>query len=88
MKVVVATTEEIFNEFSSGAQDVAAIRDFVKMFYDRSVTLGTPPKYVLLFGDGSYDPKNRIGGNTNYLTTFQSENSISLIGSYTSDDFF
>ena len=88
MKVAVATTEEIFNEFSSGSQDVAAIRDFVKMFYDRSVTLGTPPKYVLLFGDGSYDPKNRIGGNTNYLTTFQSENSISLIGSYTSDDFF
>jgi len=88
MKVVVVTTDEIFNEFSSGSQDVSAIRDFVKMFYDRSVTLGTPPKYVLLFGDGSYDPKNRIGGNTNFVTTFQSENSISLIGSYTSDDFF
>jgi hypothetical protein len=88
MKVAVATTEEIFNEFGSGSQDVAAIRDFIKMFYDRSVSLGTPPKYVLLFGDGSYDPKSRIGGNTNYITTFQSENSISLIASYTSDDFF
>lgn len=88
LKVAVATTEEIFNEFGSGSQDVAAIRDFIKMFYDRSVSLGTPPKYVLLFGDGSYDPKNRIGGNTNYITTFQSENSISLIASYTSDDFF
>ena len=88
LKVSVVTTDEIFNEFGSGSQDVAAIRDFVKMFYDRSVTLGTPPKYVLLFGDGSYDPKNRIGGNTNFITTFQSENSISLIGSYTSDDFF
>ena len=88
MKVSVVTSEEIFNEFGSGSQDVAAIRDFVKMFYDRSATLGTPPKYVLLFGDGSYDPKNRIGGNTNFITTFQSENSISLIGSYTSDDFF
>ncbi len=88
MKVAIATTEEIFNEFGSGSQDVAAIRDYIKMFYDRSVSLGTPPKYVLLFGDGSYDPKNRIGGNTNYITTFQSENSISLIASYTSDDFF
>lgn len=88
MKVSVATTDEIFNEFGSGSQDVAAIRDYIKMFYDRSVTFGTPPKYVLLFGDGSYDPKNRIGGNTNFITTFQSENSISLIGSYTSDDFF
>jgi len=88
MKVSVVTTDEIFNEFGSGSQDVAAIRDFIKMFYDRSVTSGTPPKYVLLFGDGSYDPKSRIGGNTNFITTFQSENSISLIGSYTSDDFF
>lgn len=88
MKVSVVTTDEIFNEFGSGSQDVSAIRDFIKMFYDRSVTLGTPPKYFLLFGDGSYDPKNRIGGNTNFITTFQSENSISLIGSYTSDDFF
>lgn len=88
LRVVVATTEQIFNEFSSGAQDVAAIRDFVKMFYDRANGTNDQPKYLLLMGDGSYDPKTRIGGNTNYITTFQSENSISLINSYTSDDFF
>ena len=34
---VVATTTQIFNEFSSVAQDVSAIRDFVKMFYDRAI---------------------------------------------------
>ena len=88
LRVVVATTEQIFNEFSSGAQDVAAIRDFVKMFYDRSNGTNDQPRYLLLMGDGSYDPKSRIGGNTNYIPTFQSDNSISLISSYTSDDFF
>lgn len=40
MTTMVATTEQIFNEFSSGAQDVSAIRDFVKMFYDRAYAPG------------------------------------------------
>lgn len=88
LRTVVASTEQVYNEFSSGAQDVAAIRDFVKMFYDRAVLPSDLPRYVLLFGDGSYDHKNRTAGNTNFVPTFQSENSISLIGSYTCDDFF
>jgi hypothetical protein len=88
LRVTVATTEQIYNEFSSGQQDISGIRDFVKMFYDRATTPADQPRYLLLFGDGSYDLKNRIGGNTNYVPTFQSENSISLINSYTCDDFF
>ncbi len=90
LKVVVATTEQVYNEFGSGAQDISAIRDFAKMFYDRgwaSAALDTP-RYLLLFGDGSYDPKFRISGNTNFVPTYESENSTSLLLSYTSDDFF
>jgi len=45
-------------------------------------------KYLLLFGDGSYDPKNRIPSNTNFIPTYQSPNSIDVIGSLTSDDFY
>ncbi len=86
-KIVIATVPEIFNEFSAGAQDVAAVRDFAKMIYDRAAG-GVLPRYLLLFGDGSYDPKSRLNGNTNFIPTFQSENSYSLIGSFTSDDFF
>ncbi|MEG2239353.1 MAG: type IX secretion system sortase PorU [Bacteroidales bacterium] len=33
---VVATTEQVYNEFSSGVQDPSAIRLFMKMFYDRA----------------------------------------------------
>ena len=34
--VAVVTPEEIYNEFSSGRQDVTAIRDFVKHMYDKN----------------------------------------------------
>lgn len=85
---VIATTSQIFNEFSSGAQDVCALRDFVRMFYERATTPAEFPRYVLLMGDGSYDPKNRISNNTNFIPCYQSDNSISQLVSYTSDDFF
>ncbi len=89
LSVIVATTQQIFNEFSSGAQDVSAIRDFVKMFYDRAGTDSTQlPKYLLLFGDASYDNKYRLSGNTNYVTSYQSSGSINLTQTYISDDFF
>ncbi|HNW77033.1 MAG TPA: type IX secretion system sortase PorU, partial [Bacteroidales bacterium] len=84
--VLVATTEQVYNEFSSGAQDICAIRDFMKMLYDRSG--GTNPKYLLLFGDASYDYKNRITGNLNLVPTCQSAESLSPAETYATDDFF
>lgn len=85
LNVVVVTPEQIYNEFSSGSQDVSAIRDFAKMLYDNQQN---SLKYLLLFGDASYDPKNRMNENTNYIISYQSENSRSFIDSYVSDDFF
>jgi len=85
---VIVTPQEIYNEFSSGAQDISAIRDFVKMFYDRAATTAQLPQYLILFGDGSYDYKKRINPNTNYIPTYQSLNSVSKTNSYTSDDFY
>ncbi len=85
---IVVTPQQIYNEFSSGSQDPVAIRDFVKMFYDRSVSSGTPPRYLLLAGDGSYDPKHRIPGNTNYIIAFENANSLDFSNSYVSDEFF
>ena len=55
LNVEVVSPQQIYNEFSSGSQDVSAIRDFAKMLYDQD----HPLKYLLLFGDASYDPKNR-----------------------------
>lgn len=92
MTVHVATTDQIYNEFSSGALDPTAIRMFVKMFYDRAAGDETKkPKYLTLFGDGTYDPKNRIGGNSNWIPTYQvvgGFNSESLINNIVTDDFY
>lgn len=89
LSYLVATPEQIYNEFSSGNPDPTAIRDFVKMFYDRAS--GNPtnmPKYLLLFGDASFDYKQRLLGNTNLVPAFQSASSLDPLSSYTSDDFF
>ncbi|MBX0292484.1 type IX secretion system sortase PorU [Hymenobacter sp. HSC-4F20] len=51
----VVTTTQVFNEFGSGGQDVSAIRDFMKMVYDRAPA--GKRQYLLLFGDASYDYK-------------------------------
>ena len=92
LTVHVVTTNQIYNEFSSGVQDATAIRSFAKMFYDRAVALpGTEPKYLLLFGDGTYDPKNRVANNNNYILTYQMNNSDFTedhIGNMPSDDYF
>ncbi|RPD47222.1 type IX secretion system sortase PorU [Hymenobacter sediminis] len=53
--VQVVTTSQVYNEFGSGGQDVTAIRDFMKMVYDRAPT--GKRQYLLLFGDASYDYK-------------------------------
>lgn len=71
MNVYVTTPQLIYNEFSSGAQDITAIRDFARMLYTRS-TPGRELKYLLMFGDASFDYKDKIEGNTNFVPTFQS----------------
>lgn len=87
--VHVVTTEQVFNEFSSGALDAAAIRMFAKMFYDRGATAPeTRPKSLLLFGDGTYDPKNRVANNNNYVLTYQVAQSEDHIAALVTDDFF
>jgi len=87
--VAVATTDQIYNEFSSGGQDLSAIRDFAKMFYDRAGNDSAQmPRYLLLFGGASYDYKNRVPNNSNYVPTFESAYSHSITDSYCSDDFF
>ncbi|CAN5372166.1 type IX secretion system sortase PorU [soil metagenome] len=88
LSTIVVTPQQIYNEFSSGAQDISAIRDFVKMFYDKATTSVELPQYLLLYGDGSYDNKKRFGTNTNLVPTYQSLNSNTIINSYVSDDFY
>jgi hypothetical protein len=89
LRSVVVRTSHVYNEFSSGSPDPTAIRDFVKMYFDRARGDSTKrPRYLLLFGDGSFDYKSRIPGNTNVVPVYQSNNSLDPLSTYTSDDFF
>ena len=88
LNVKVVGLDEIYNEFSSGNQDIGAIRNMVKYVYDNASTPENRIKYLCLFGDGSYDYKDRIRNNTNIVPSWYSYNSFSLATSFVSDDFY
>ncbi len=79
--------DDIYNEFSAGRAEAPAIRDYIKMIYDRGVGTDDSLKFVLLFGAGSYDNYDRTK-ERNIIPTYQSENSYHLINSYCTDDFY
>ncbi|WP_418639296.1 type IX secretion system sortase PorU [Winogradskyella sp.] len=88
LNVKVVDLETIYNEFSTGSQDVAAIRNFIKYVYDNASTPSKRLKYLCLFGEGSYDYKDRIRNNTNLVPSWYSKASFSLGNSFVSDDFY
>jgi len=89
LNVKTVTLESIYEEFSSGKQDIAAIRNFIKYVYFNASNPSKRIKYINLFGDASFDYKNRIPNNTNIVPIYHALNSTSGgEASYTSDDFF
>ena len=58
LQTLLVTTDQIYNEFSSGRQDISAIRDFMRMLHLTATT--HQPQYLLLIGDASWDYKNTI----------------------------
>lgn len=88
LMVNVIDVKKAYNEFSSGQQDVVAIRNMIRYFYDKAANASQNLEYVLLFGMGSYDYKNRITPNTNLVPAYQSLASLNLLQAYSSDDFF
>ncbi|HEX8549460.1 MAG TPA: type IX secretion system sortase PorU, partial [Cytophagaceae bacterium] len=87
IKTMVITPAQIYNEFSSGRQDISAIRDFLKLLYDNS-SQQSGLKYLLLFGLASYDYKDRVSNNTNHVPVYESRESLHMLDSYSSDDYF
>ena len=69
LNVKVVTPQQIYNEFSSGSQDPIAIRDYMKLIYDR--TGKEYPKYLLLFGRPSYDFRGREQGTSIFVPNYQ-----------------
>lgn len=59
MRVMVVDVQDIYDEFNDGVLHPEAIKRFLEYAYAN----WTPPApyYVVLFGDGHYDPKNHLG---------------------------
>jgi hypothetical protein len=85
LEVSVVSTDQLYHEFGSGSPDPTALRDAIRHWY-----LKDPAKLknVLLFGKCSYDYKNRISNNTNFVPTYSSRNSLHPLQTYSSDDYF
>jgi len=89
LNVKVIPLESIYQEFSSGKQDIAAIRNCIKYIFENASAPEKRVKYVNLFGDASYDYKNRIANNSNIVPIYHALNSNSSgEASFSSDDFY
>lgn len=68
LKTVVVKIQDVFDEFSCGMYDPVAIRDLLKYAYEN---WQRPPSFVMLVGDGDYDPKNIINKtDKNWIPTY------------------
>ncbi len=83
LEVVTLSLEEILNEFSGGKKDPTAIRNLAKMMYERDPQF----RFLLLFGDGSFDSRDVYGLGGDWIPTYQ-RNSLHNLFAYPSDDYF
>jgi len=82
----VADIEDVYDEFSAGLLDPAAIRDFVRYSFNR---WSKRPSFLLLFGDGNYDYRNILSANTkNWIPPFEYDELYQTVDTKASDDWF
>jgi hypothetical protein len=86
LNIFITTPDLIYNEFSCGAKDITAIRDFCRMLYLDS-NPGHRIKYLLLLGDCSYDYKNR-DGIVDFVPSYESVLSLAMDSAFVTDDYF
>ncbi len=86
LSVATVDIADIYHEFSSGQHSPTGIRYFAKDLWERSPRF----KYLLLFGDGSYDYQGRStqAAFQSFVPTYETEESLDPILSFPSDDYF
>ena len=91
MSVMVVTADEVYNEYSAGRQDPMAIRNMMRQRYEAALAdpSNAMPRYLLLFGRGTYDNRNLQGKSACHVVTYQSAESVDDEGSsYSTDDIY
>jgi hypothetical protein len=88
-RVLVVDSEDIYNAYSHGLFDPTAIQSYLKAM---ALAGGTPPKYVLLVGDATFDYKDYTGdpANANWVPTmmFDDLGDSQWLGRFPSDSWF
>ena len=85
LETLVVTDQQVYNEFSSGKQDPMAMRSLLRHMRQRHPEHA--PRYLLLFGKATYDPRNLTGHSLPCVVTYETEFSFDDDGgSYCSDD--
>lgn len=82
-KVVVVDVEDLYDEFSYGAHSPQAIKDFL---FQAHHLWSPPPRYLLLVGDGSLDPRNYL--KKGYLDLVPARLIDTALMETASDDWF
>ncbi|WP_298708366.1 type IX secretion system sortase PorU, partial [Chitinophaga sp.] len=80
LSVACVPTNLIWNEFGGGIAEPAALRDFLKMHYDRQAL-----RFVLLMGRAGYQYKNAA---PEWVPVWQSPASLHGLNTHPSDDFY
>ena len=83
LEVTLVPVQQVYEEFSSGKLDPTAIRDFCHMLYQRDPQF----RYLLLFGDGSFDARDIYGLGSNLIPTYQRQ-SFNPLFSFPADDYY
>ncbi|GAA4463905.1 type IX secretion system sortase PorU [Nibrella saemangeumensis] len=90
LTVLVVTTQQVYNEFASGQPDVSAIRDLARYLHQKQPG---QLRYLLLFGDATYDYRNKSkmltpAEQANTIPVYESRESLNPVLTYSSDDYF
>jgi hypothetical protein len=90
LEALVVAVDEVYNEFSSGKTDVTALRDYIRHLYQKNPDR---LKYVLLFGDATYDYRNKLENQSErqrdgWIPVYESRESLNPVATYSSDDYF
>ena len=73
MAVRTIDVEDVYNNFSGGHKDPIGIRNYLKFLYDRGeCAVGGEPilRYVLLVGNGTYDPRNVLKQKNDFIPLY------------------
>jgi Peptidase family C25 len=89
LETLAISSQDIYNAFSGGKIDPSAIRNYCRYLWKKNPDKF---KFLLLFGDASFDYKNANGVNfvkiQDLIPTYQSAESLEPIYSFCSDDYF